>query len=130
MAQRAKTILVADDEALILNLTERLLSRRGFDVLTATNGLEAVEIYRSNTDEIDAVILDLTMPILDGEQALAAIRKVRPDARVILTSGYADPGVTDPLTGEPAAGFLAKPYVMSTLVSTLESVIARAPAHA
>jgi two-component system, cell cycle sensor histidine kinase and response regulator CckA len=118
------TVLFADDEESLRALGSRMLQRLGYRVITAADGREAVEIYRARQAEIDLVILDLTMPHLDGVQAFSELRAIEPDVRVVLASGYAAEDVATRVGGQPPAGVLQKPYTLSRmrdLLSTLPS---------
>ena len=103
--------------------TARLLSERGFDVLTAADGREGVEIFGSRPDEIAVVFLDLTMPEMGGGEALEKIRRIRPDAKVILSSGYAEEDLKQRFAGKGASGFIHKPFKIRDLVAMLRGVL-------
>jgi DNA-binding NarL/FixJ family response regulator len=96
----------------------------GLSVITAVDGLEAVDIYRSDREKIDCVILDLAMPRMDGEEAFSELRKIDPDARVVISSGYGHHDVTDRFVGEGLAGFIQKPYKYNAIVETMRTVLA------
>lgn len=81
-------ILVADDEDLVLDLTRRILERAGYEVVTATDGAAALDLFRQQSDQIDLVFLDVTMPKMTGQQAVGEILKLKPDARIILSTGF------------------------------------------
>ena len=83
-------VLVADDEASIRMIAERVLTKAGFAVVTAADGNEAVKLFNARAAEFAAVVLDLSMPGMSGEEALAAIRQTRPDPAVIVCSGTSD----------------------------------------
>jgi len=119
----AGTILVVDDEEAIRRLTERWLRSAGFAVLTAADGPEAVKVFREHADEIAAVLLDMTMPGMDGEATFRELRKVRPDVRVILSSGYGETHASERFTGLGLAGFIQKPYVHEKLIAKLTRVL-------
>ena len=121
------TILIADDEAAIRNVAKGMLEWAGFTVLTAANGREALSIFQQHTDEIVCVIMDLTMPLLDGEAAFRELRQVRGDVRVIMTSGYNEPEVTQRFAGKGLAGFIQKPFTADALAAKVRDVLARAP---
>ena len=108
-------VLVADDEEMVRSLVERMLRRGGFSVLTAADGRQAVQLFREHADEIACVLLDLTMPHLDGEQAFAQLRRIRPEVKVVLCSGYSEQEATARFSGKGLAGFLQKPFGMSLL---------------
>jgi len=119
-------ILLVDDEEIVLNLCRNILERLGFRVLVATNGDEAVRAYGAHAGEIDCVLLDLTMPQLDGVAAFAELQRVRSDVKVILSSGYSQEEATRRFQGRGLAGFIQKPYEVQSLRDVLERVL-RAP---
>ena len=116
------TALVVDDEAALRRVTRRVLEPMGLLVLEAADGLAAVEIFRARRDEISVVLLDLTMPGMDGAEVLTVIRNLRPEVPVIIASGY---DASDRGSGLPKDGythFLQKPFgidVLSRVVSDL-----------
>ncbi len=116
------TILVVDDEDAVRQVATRALERAGFTVLTASNGREAVEVFRAHADAITAVLLDRTMPAMDGEEAFDEIRRIRPDAPVVLSSGYSEKEASERFAGRGLAGFLQKPYRARSLVEKLREV--------
>ena len=117
------TILLADDEKSVFDVGKKMLNKMGFSVLTATDGREAVEVFRKHADQIDCVLLDLTMPHMDGEQAFRELRRIRPDVKVILSSGYNEQDATQHFGAKGLAGFIQKPYVMATLRAKLMEVL-------
>jgi len=94
-----------------------------FSVLTARDGREALELFREHADEIVCVLLDLTMPHMDGEEAFGEMRRLRPGVRVILCSGYNEQEVVQRIAGKSPAGFLHKPYVFAEMASLLQRLI-------
>lgn len=106
-------ILVADDESSLRDLIALMLTSAGHKVLAASNGVEAVALYRSSPDRIDAVIMDMTMPVMDGRQAVYLIRETRPDAKVIWMSGFTEQECP------PGAVFLAKPFTRERLLAAV-----------
>ena len=117
------TILVVDDEPVVREMARELLEVAGFDVIEASDGHEAVDRFRSQGDAIDAILLDMTMPGMNGAEALAEIRKMEPHARVILTSGYDGQDTVASLSGAEGVAFLQKPYRARTLIAKLASVL-------
>src|SRR5438445_4290745 len=115
--REGRTVLLVDDEVDVRTVTAHMLERLGCSVLLAGDGREGVEVYRAHARTIDAVILDLTLPRLSGERAFREIRDIRPDARVILMSGYSEETVTQRLNGVGIAGFLRKPFSVTDLRS-------------
>ena len=108
------TVLVADDEPQVRSLMELLLKRMGLRVLAASDGLQAVELFRKYADDISFVLVDLTMPNMDGRGAVAEIRKIRPDAKVVLTSGYEGGDIMSRHREQGFDAFIQKPCDLDT----------------
>jgi len=117
------TFLVVDDEAPLRELGEKVLSRFGFDTITAVDGQEAVEIFMEKSDEIVAVLLDLTMPRMDGVAAFEAMRRIKPDVKVILCSGFSEHEAMQRFSGQGLAGYVHKPYRITALRDEIEKVM-------
>jgi PAS domain S-box-containing protein len=106
----ARSILVVDDEEDVRRLAGKMIKRLGFSLLLASDGVEAVAVFERHADEIALVLLDLTMPRGGGEQAFDAIRRLRPDAKVILCSGFAAEDITSRFADKGFTGFIHKPF--------------------
>ncbi len=117
------TILVVDDEEDVRKMATRTLERHGFSVVTATDGRDAVEVFRSSGDMIDVVLLDLTMPHMDGEETSLELRRIRPDVKIIFSSGYHEQDAIQQLDGQQRAVFLQKPYRSKKLVGLVHAVV-------
>ena len=117
------TVLLADDEEAVRAVGARMLQAIGLDVVTAADGREAVEMYRREPRRFDCVILDLTMPHMDGEAALRQLRRIDPDARVVLSSGYDEQEVTARFGEAGLAGFIQKPYRLDDLAGRMKQVL-------
>lgn len=116
--------LIVDDEEGLRTLMAEALREDGLDVLEAADGLQGVAEFRRHAGEIDIVILDLTMPRLNGDEALAQITALRPDACVILCSGYTKEEVDRQFAGRRLAGFIEKPFTPSELIKKIRAVLA------
>jgi len=119
----AGTILVVDDEPIIRDLARIALEKGGFRVLEARNGLEAVEVFRAGRETVDLVLLDMTMPRMDGAEAFRLIRGLAPGVRVLLTSGYTRAESMEDLADLPPDGFLQKPFRMPHLVIKAREIL-------
>ncbi len=119
------TILLVDDEEPVRNVAAQMLEHCGFHPLIASDGREAIDLFRQHQAEIAGVLLDLTMPHMDGEQTFRELRRLQPDLRVILSSGYSDSEVMQRFANEPLAGALEKPYQLQALCAKLREVLAR-----
>jgi PAS domain S-box-containing protein len=117
------TVLLVDDEEVIRVVGLRMLSRIGFEVLTAVDGSEAVALFRKHVDKIVCVLLDLTMPGVDGEKTFRALREVREDVRVVLISGHAEEEIAHRFEGMGLAGFIHKPFSLGELTSKLRDLL-------
>lgn len=116
-------ILVVDDEAVMREVSENILEQHGFEVLTASDGPQAVEHYRRHRDLIRLVLLDRTMPGMDGKQVLREIRLINPEALVLLMSGYKAKEVLRGLEGAGLAGFLQKPFRPDELARKVREIL-------
>ncbi len=111
-------VLLVDDEETIRSLGSEMLRKLGYEVITAGDGRQALDIYRQR-DDISLVLLDLTMPHMDGEQCFRELRELNPQVRVIMTSGFNEQEVTQKFVGKGLAGFIQKPYNLSTMRAVL-----------
>jgi CheY-like chemotaxis protein len=105
-----------------------MLLRLGFEVIVAADGREALAQIREHGDRIRGIVLDLTMPRMDGEEAFRELRRIRTDIPVILSSGYSEHDVVQRFAGKGIAGFVPKPYTPANLQSVLKQALGkRAP---
>jgi CheY-like chemotaxis protein len=116
------TILVVDDEEILRNIAAESLSRLGYQTILAENGRQGLELYKAHRDNIDLVLLDMIMPVLNGRDCLEELRKINPDVRVVIVSGYSKDKELTRLQEKFDFGFLVKPYN----ISVLSRVLARA----
>ncbi len=112
--------LVIDDEEAIRTVADLMLSRLGFEVITANDGQHGVEVFIANKDSISGVLLDLTMPHKDGTDTFREIKKISPGVKVILTSGYNEQEATQEFVGKGLAGFIQKPFRFNDLSKVVE----------
>ncbi|HET6430126.1 MAG TPA: PAS domain S-box protein [Phycisphaerae bacterium] len=117
------TILLADDEEAVRTVAARMLERSGYEVVSAGDGAEAVEVFRANADRIACVILDLTMPRMDGAEAAENIRRIKPDVPVVISSGYNEDEISRRFANDPPTGFIQKPYELNTLAAKMAQII-------
>jgi PAS domain S-box-containing protein len=117
------TVLIVDDEEAVCAVAEQMLDHMGFGVLTASNGQDALNVFQKHADEIACVLLDLTMPNMDGVEAFKAMRRLHPSATVILCSGYNEQEATRRFAGKGLAGFIQKPYDLAVLREKLKEVL-------
>jgi two-component system cell cycle sensor histidine kinase/response regulator CckA len=121
------TILVVDDHGTVLRNAQAVLEKFGCRVLAARDGREAIELFAARAADIDVVLLDMTMPVLPGDVAFRSLRTIRPDVRVIATSGYDEEAANARFGGE-IKGFLQKPYTATQLVEKILGAAAKGAA--
>jgi two-component system cell cycle sensor histidine kinase/response regulator CckA len=121
--ERDGLILMADDEDLVLGVGVNFLNRLGYTTLTAKNGREAVEIYQKNHDVIDMVILDMIMPQMGGGQAYDNLKKINPEVKVLLSSGYSLDGQAREILDRGCNGFIQKPFSMEALAAKIDEIL-------
>jgi PAS domain S-box-containing protein len=117
------TVLVVDDELAVRELLGHVLPKCGLSVIMANDGREAVERFREHAPKIAAVLLDVTMPGMGGLEAFVEMRKIRPDARIILSSGYSAVDIAARFEGKEIGGFLQKPYEPEALIQKLRELL-------
>ena len=114
-----ETILLVDDDQIILDLTGALLSGKGYKVLIARDGVEALDTYRMSQKEIALVLSDVGMPNLDGYSLLIKLKEMNPSIRVIIWSGFFDKSLTSDLLKAGAMGYIEKPCSSTLLLKVL-----------
>jgi CheY-like chemotaxis protein len=116
------TVLVIEDEDVLRYAVATMLRKRGFHVIEAADGATGTELFHNNQTRIDAILLDMTLPIITGSEVFEAVRRVRPDVRVILTSAYGP----DSLGGKRTPwAYIRKPYRTSELIELLRRACQR-----
>ena len=116
-------VLLCDDEETVRAVGKRILERAGYDVVLAADGREAMERYREHEGELACVVLDLTMPHLDGEEVFRELRTLGSEVPVLLSSGYNADEVKERFLGKGLAGFVQKPYLPRTLLARIRQAI-------
>ncbi len=116
-------ILVVDDEEFLRMILTDLLVELGHGVIQASNGIEALKIYRDKKDEIDLVILDILMPFMDGIEVLKEIRKINEGVKVVLTSGiFSERKIEDLISGEKNVEYIQKPYNLAEIERVIRNL--------
>ncbi len=121
--QESGTVLLVDDDSIFLEVTSVMLSRLGFIVFTAIDGVEAVAMFRRHQNEIGFVLCDVVMPRMNGWETLFALRQIKPDLMVILASGYSEERVMGEARSELPQAFLGKPFGFQALRDTIGRVL-------
>ena len=118
-----RTVLIVDDEETVRVVAAQVLEYCGFHVLTAIDGTDGVDMFREHAPEIDVVLLDMTMPGMNGDEVFEILQRVRPEVPVVLSSGYSEKHATRSFSGNGLAGFIQKPYQAPQLVAKLREVL-------
>ena len=122
-----ETVLLVDDEVVIINVVKPILEGMGYNVLTARCGEEAIEVYKKNGQEIDLVLLDMTMPFMGGSETYDSLKEVDPDVKVLLTSGYSIDGQATAILERGCDGFIEKPFTINELSQKLKGILEKVP---
>lgn len=117
------TVLVIDDEEMVRRVAKAVLELYGYRVLAAEHGEQGLAVYQQRQDEIQVVLLDLQMPQMGGEETYRRLRLIRPDVRVILSSGYSDTEALGRFAGKDLAGFIKKPYTAAQLAEVVRQAL-------
>ena len=120
--QGSGTILVVDNEEVVRSVARAALERSGYSVLLAENGTQGIELFRGAAGKISLVLLDMTMPGLSGHDTFLGLRQIRPDIKVVLSSGYDEQEARQRFAGEGLAGFIQKPYTFAALNEKVSAV--------
>jgi CheY-like chemotaxis protein len=119
------TVLLVDDERAVLEVASKMLEVLGFEVLTAADGRAALDHFGADPNRFALVLLDLTMPRMDGEETFRQLRDIRPDVVVVLSSGYNEQDLITRFAGKGLAGFIQKPYRLDELSEIIDGVLDR-----
>ena len=119
------TLLLVDDEAVVLDVTAAMIRRLGYTVITAHSGREAVELYTEHADHINAVILDMIMPEMSGGEVFDQLKRINPRVKVILASGYSMDGQAREIMNRGCDGFLQKPFTLEDFSVRMRSLLGR-----
>jgi len=120
--QRRPIIIIADDDAICLDVGIRMLQKLGYIVLEAKDGKEAIEVFLNNQDEVDLVILDMKMPY-NGGTAFSQLQKINANVKIIIASGYAEDQQIREMMGKGCCGFIQKPFSIDALSHKIMNVL-------
>ncbi len=117
------TVLVVDDEPSVLSVATRMLTHLGFEAIVASNGQEALAMYQQHSDDIVLVLLDMMMPVMNGRETLAALRRITPDLPIVMSSGFNEQEAISRIAARGMTSFLQKPYELEDLEAAVRAVI-------
>ena len=119
-----ETVLIIDDDVMVVDVGEQMLSNSGYDVVRADSGKQAIEVYKENRDRIDMVILDMIMPEMSGGETYDSLKRINPKVKVLLSSGYSIEGQASKILKQGCNGFIQKPFNMSELLDKIRQILA------
>lgn len=122
-ANGGETILVVDDEKMILEVTRELLKSLGYQVYIAQSGKEAIDVFTEKQSQINLVILDMVLPGMSGKNIFDRLREINPDVRVLLASGYSINSEAEQILARGCKGFLPKPFRIAELAQKIREVL-------
>ena len=116
-------VMIVDDEDFISMLAQRVLADEGYRVIVARDGFQAIDMYRKLRDQIALIILDFTMPVMDGADVFAELLEINPEVPVVLSSGFAEQSRLQSMLARGLRGFIPKPYTHQKLLSQVRSTL-------
>jgi CheY-like chemotaxis protein len=122
-ATKRRSLLVVDDEPMVLVLAKQVLSEAGFEVVTAQSGFECLDFFRKRPHHFDLILLDLNMPFMDGEETFGRLRSLRPDVSVLLITGFIAQERLERMLSAGMIGFLRKPLRSGELVANVQAIL-------
>jgi len=124
--QGCATVLVVDDEEAVREIAKKALERRGYKVLSAASGLDAIDVYRRHRGDLSMVLLYLSMPGMSGQEALPELHKIRAYVPIVVSSGYSEEEAMRLFRGQRVSGFLQKPYTATRLAELVAGTLKKA----
>jgi len=123
MVNGVETVLLVDDEEIVIGVGKQMLERLGFSVLTARNGQEAVDVLKNKPDEVDLVLLDMIMPGMEAGDTYDQVKAINPTVKVILSSGYSLDQKASAIMDRGCNGFIQKPFNMKNLEEKIRAIL-------
>ena len=117
------TVLLAEDEAMVRAVMVHMLGKLGYRVLTAADGRAAVDLFNLHRAEVDLVIFDMAMPTMGGEELFSNLKRIAPQVKTLLTSGYHERQAIDALMLQGLSGFLPKPFNIADMQGKLDDIL-------
>ena len=116
-------VMMVDDEEFVTMIAQRVLTDEGYRVITAKDGFQALDLYRKLKDQIALIILDFTMPVMDGADVFAELQQINPKVPVVLSSGFAEQDSLRSMLSKGLRGFIPKPYTQQKLLTQIRSTL-------
>ncbi len=123
MSEKKRTALIVDDEETVLDIESFMLQKIGFNTLKASNSAEACQLYEDKKEHIDIVVLDMIMPDENGANTYKRLKKLNPDIRVLITSGFEKNGNVDEILNDGQNGFIQKPFKFEEFTNNIDTML-------
>ena len=123
LAKGSEVLLLVDDEEMILEIGKDMLEKLGYRIIVAKNGMQAVEIYEREQNEIDMVILDMIMPDMNGSETYERLKEINPAVKTLLSSGYSLNGRAQAIINSGCNGFIQKPFNLASLSQKVRKIL-------
>ena len=123
MNEEKRTALIVDDEEMILDLEALMLQKNGFDTLTASNSAEACQVYQDVNGNVDLVVLDMVMPDENGATTYRRLKRINPDIKVLISTGYGRDGNVEEILNDAQNGFIQKPLRFKEFTSKVDTIL-------
>ena len=118
-----ETVLLVDDEDMIIDVGTRMLKKLGYKVFAARDGKEAIAVFKKHLEEIDVIVLDMIMPQMGGGETYDQVKKIKPGVKVLLSSGYSITGQASEILNRGCNGFIQKPFNLQNLSQNLRAIL-------
>ena len=118
-----KTVLIVDDEEMMLDIEALMLQRIGFNILKASNSTEACQLYKNEKDHIDLVVLDMIMPGENGIATYKRLKGMNPGIKVLISTGYGTDGEVEAILKDGQHGFIQKPFQFKEFTSKIDAIL-------
>jgi DNA-binding NtrC family response regulator len=123
MNEGKKTVLIVDDEEMMLDIEDLMLQRIGYNTLKASNSTEACQLYKNEKEHIDLVVLDLIMPGENGTTTYKRLKRINPDIRVLISTGFGRDGNLEEILTDSHNGFIQKPFKFEELIKKIDAIL-------
>ena len=117
--------MIVDDEDVIIRIARRMIAKLGYEGLVARNGQEAIELYQTHPTQISLVLLDMVMPKMDGPETFNELKKINPNIKILITSGYGSTAKVKKMLAQGGAGFIPKPFDLDQLSEAISDILGK-----
>jgi CheY-like chemotaxis protein len=123
MNEGKKTVLIVDDEEILIDIEDSMLQRIGYNTLKASNSAEACQLYNDEKEQIDLVVLDIIMPDENGTTTYKRLKRINPDIRVLISTGYGRDEDIEEILTDSRNGFIQKPFKFKEFINKIDAIL-------